>query len=78
MQASERFRCPACGFRVFNRRLSLCERCAQPLPADMAYGPSELALIEAEQQRVEQARASLARQAAERERELQRRRGDGG
>lgn len=78
MQASARFRCPACGFRVFNRRLSHCERCAQPLPADLAYGPSELALIAAEEQRALQARAVLARQAEQAERERQKRRGDGG
>jgi len=63
---------------VFNRRLSCCERCAQPLPADLAYGPSELALIEAEELRAAQARAMLARQAEQAERERQKRCGDGG
>jgi len=78
MKASERFRCRVCGFQVFNRRLSRCERCDQPLPADMGYGPAELALIEAEQQRADQARAILARQAEQALREQQKRRGEGG
>jgi len=48
------------------------------LPADLAYGPSELALIEAEELRAAQARAMLARQAEQAERERQKRCGDGG
>ncbi len=33
--------CPACGFRVFNRRYPKCESCGAELPADIAYTAEE-------------------------------------
>jgi hypothetical protein len=42
------FKCPACGFRIFNRRLKRCEKCSAALPAEFQYTANELAKIEAE------------------------------
>jgi len=39
---SERFRCPACGFPIHNRAYPKCERCAQPLPAELLYSRDEI------------------------------------
>ena len=33
--------CPACGFRVFNRRYPKCESCGAELPEDVAYTAAE-------------------------------------
>lgn len=33
--------CPACGFRVFNRRYPKCESCGAELPTDIAYSDEE-------------------------------------
>lgn len=41
------FRCPACGFRVFNRRLSHCERCEAELPESMRFSERDLRRLEA-------------------------------
>lgn len=43
--------CPACGFRVFNRRCPKCESCGAELPAWLVYSPSERqALLTADEQ----------------------------
>jgi predicted RNA-binding Zn-ribbon protein involved in translation (DUF1610 family) len=43
--------CPACGFRVFNRRYPKCESCGAELPDSIAYTAVERsALIAAEDQ----------------------------
>jgi hypothetical protein len=60
---------------VFNRRVPRCEACQAALPATLAYSATELALLEAEAQRLQSLRQDLA-QEAEREAE-QRRRSDG-
>jgi hypothetical protein len=50
--------CPACGFRVFNRRCPKCESCGAELPDSLVYSSSERqALVAAdEQQDLERAR----------------------
>ena len=41
--------CPACGFRVFNRRYPKCESCGIELPESIAYTATERsALVAAE------------------------------
>ncbi len=52
--------CPACGFRVFNRRYPKCESCGAPLPDSIVYSAVE--------------RHTLLRQ--DEERELERARND--
>ena len=54
--------CPACGFRVFNRRYPKCESCGTELPRSLVYSAAERrALIEAERQ---QARSKTEDQAS--------------
>jgi len=78
MNSDIRFRCPACGFAVFNRRLAKCESCSAALPNELRYSSEELKSIEAEHESNETIRRQLAREAAEREAsEAERRRFDG-
>jgi ribosomal protein L37E len=62
-----RFRCPACGFAVYNRRVAKCESCSAALPAELRFTPEELKAIEAEHESNEKVRQQIAREAAERE-----------
>lgn len=55
-----RFRCPQCGFTIFNRRVPHCEKCKAALPADLLYTPEQIAELDA------QAAASRAAQEARR------------
>ncbi len=50
--------CPACGFRVFNRRYPKCESCGATLPESIVYSAVERhTLLMAEEERsLEQAR----------------------
>ncbi len=44
--------CPACGFRVFNRRYPKCESCGEALPESIVYTPVERhRLIAADEER---------------------------
>ena len=78
MTPNPRFRCPACGFTVFNRRLSACESCKAPLPQSMQMDDGDRLRLAQDEERNAKARQDLARQAAELEAQKQRRRGDGG
>jgi hypothetical protein len=73
-----RFRCPACGFAVFNRRVSACESCKAPLPASLRFNDDELARLEKESARIDKIRRDMAQEAQRLEEEKRRRRGDGG
>jgi hypothetical protein len=78
MSDSSRFRCPACGFAVFNRRVAACESCKAPLPASLRFSVDELARLEQESARIDKIRRDMAQQAERDEEEQRRRRGDGG
>jgi uncharacterized Zn finger protein len=78
MTEASRFRCPTCGFTVFNRRLAACESCKATLPASLRFTEGELARLEEESARIEKIRGDMAREAERVEEERQRRRGDGG
>jgi DNA-directed RNA polymerase subunit RPC12/RpoP len=41
MEHQTAFVCPACGFRVFNRRYPKCESCHSSLPASVVYTSDE-------------------------------------
>jgi len=45
------FRCPACGFRVFNRRCPDCEGCGKPLPAELLLSAEDVAQREQSDER---------------------------
>ena len=68
MNTTSRFRCPACGFAVFNRRIAKCESCGGALPADLLYSPEELLMIEQEHAKNEKTRQELEK-AEKRERD---------
>ena len=72
MSSSSRFKCPACGFAVFNRRVATCESCKAPLPAAMKFTDTELARMEEAAARIEKLRADMAREAERLEQERQR------
>ena len=78
MTDSSRFRCPACGFTVFNRRVAACESCKAELPASLMFTGKELVRLKAEAERIAKIRADMARESERLEEERQRRRGDGG
>ncbi|WP_374429116.1 hypothetical protein [Ideonella dechloratans] len=78
MPTASRFRCPACGFTVFNRRLTHCEACRAPLPESLRFDAPALARLERDAAEIDRQRAELARDAEAQEAERQRRRGDGG
>jgi ribosomal protein L37E len=78
MNSDTRFRCPACGFAVFNRRVAKCESCSAVLPNELRYTSEELKSIEADHESNEKIRQQLMREAAEREAsEAEHRRFDG-
>ena len=78
MNTKLRFRCPTCGFAVFNRRVAKCESCAAMLPTNFLFTPADLAFIDAEHERNEKVRKDLAREAREIEEKRAKRREDGG
>jgi len=61
MTRPSRFRCPACSFSVFNRRVPRCESCTAELPASLLFTAPQLAVLDDELARNEKARADLAR-----------------
>lgn len=71
-----RFRCPACRFPVYTRRVRCCEKCGQDLPAEFQFSAKELQLLAEEEARLEKVRKEMARE--RQEWELRHRRGDGG
>jgi hypothetical protein len=55
------FACPSCGFRVFNRRYSKCERCGKDLPQEMQLTSAQVDKLDADAEssrRAQQARAA--------------------
>lgn len=78
MTMAPRFRCPACGFTVFNTRVTRYEACHAPLPDTARYTAADRARLEQDAADVDRRRAALAREAEEQAAERERRRGDGG
>lgn len=74
MNADNRFRCPTCGFTVFNCRVATCESCAAVLPSELRFTSEDLKLIEADHERNTKIRLQLAHKAAERDASLAKRR----
>ena len=57
MNIDNRYRCPACGFRIFNRRCAQCERCGAALPPELLLTAGQIAALDAEHARNREARA---------------------
>ncbi len=73
-----RFRCPACGFAVFNRRVPHCERCHVALPPSLLFDAEDLQRLEDEAQRLQRVRDDLAREDEAEQARRRHRRGGGG
>jgi hypothetical protein len=43
----KRFECPACGFQIFNRRVTMCEDCEITLPAELLFSAEGIAALQA-------------------------------
>ncbi|MBU1213948.1 MAG: hypothetical protein KKA63_01795 [Gammaproteobacteria bacterium] len=43
-----RYRCAACDFPIFNRRVKRCESCGEALPEELLYSARQIASIDAE------------------------------
>jgi hypothetical protein len=56
-----KYRCPACGFRIFNRRFPKCESCGAALPADLLFTKEQIAALDAEYARSERERKARTR-----------------
>jgi hypothetical protein len=60
---AQQYLCPACGFRIFNRRYPRCEACGQDLPQSLLLSPEDRQALDAEHEksRRERERVELAR-----------------
>lgn len=46
-----KYKCPNCNFPVFNRRVTKCESCHEPLPQELLYSKKQMESIDAEFER---------------------------
>jgi len=59
-----RYRCPECGFQIFNRRVPKCESCGAALPAELLLRRDQIAALDAaheKSKKEQEARARAAR-----------------
>ena len=56
-QPQNRFRCPACGFAIFNRRIKNCESCKVDLPPELLFTSQQIAELNAQHERSRKERA---------------------
>jgi len=54
-------RCPACGFRIFNRRYPMCESCKLPLPPELVYSREQILAMQTQEALEAKARANAKR-----------------
>jgi DNA-directed RNA polymerase subunit RPC12/RpoP len=74
MTQADRYRCPACNFRIYNRRSAHCEKCGEPIPDELLFAARDIELLGREDAAISKARCDLEREAAEREAAKRRRR----
>jgi hypothetical protein len=58
-----KFRCPACGFQVFNRRVAKCEACGGELPNDLLFTREDVAKLDAQHELTRKDREAQMRNA---------------
>jgi hypothetical protein len=63
-----KYRCPACGFHIFNRRLAKCESCRAELPAHLLFSPEDIAKLDAQHEQSRKEREERQRTQKERSR----------
>jgi hypothetical protein len=55
------FRCPTCGFQIFNRRVQKCESCGNSLPSELLLTAAEMKQLDTEYERARQEREESSR-----------------
>lgn len=55
------YRCPSCGFQIFNRRVSKCESCGVALPSELLLSREKTAALDAAHERSKKEREIRAR-----------------
>jgi transcription initiation factor TFIIIB Brf1 subunit/transcription initiation factor TFIIB len=58
-----KYRCPSCGFQIFNRRVSKCESCGAVLPFELLFSREQLAALDAEHEKSKRDRGARVRTA---------------
>lgn len=56
-----RYRCPACGFQIFNRRVPKCESCGVKLPPELLFSAEQIDALDAEHEKSRREREARAR-----------------
>ena len=56
-----KYRCPACGFQIFNRRVQKCESCGHSLPTELLFTPEELKQLDTAYARARKEREESSR-----------------
>jgi ribosomal protein L37AE/L43A len=74
MTQADRYRCPACNFRIYNRRSAHCEKCGGPIPKELRFSAQDVEFLAREDAAIAKERRDLEREAAELEAARQRRR----
>jgi uncharacterized membrane protein YgcG len=60
MASNQRFECPACGFLIYNRRVSKCEACSAELPKELLLTPRQIAELDAAHEKSRKEREARA------------------
>lgn len=61
--SANKYQCPACGFQIFNRRVSKCEGCGDVLPKALLFTSEEIAALDAQYERNRKEREEQGRKA---------------
>lgn len=59
----DKFRCPACGFQIFNRRVTKCEGCGCELPSELLFSRDEVTKLDAQYELGRKEREAITRRA---------------
>jgi hypothetical protein len=61
MTPERKFRCQACGFQIFNRRVPKCEACGNLLPKELLFTTEEIAALDARHEQSQKDREKAKR-----------------
>jgi hypothetical protein len=59
IELNMKYRCPACGFNIFNRRIAKCESCRADLPAHLLFSPDEIKKLDMQYQQRRKEREAM-------------------
>jgi hypothetical protein len=60
-----RYKCPSCGFQIFNRRIAKCESCGAALPEELLLSAEQVAELDAAHEKSMKEKAARGRTARE-------------